>query len=229
MSARGELQVRDLTMRFAGQERALLDIAAIELSTGSSVGISGISGAGKTTLFHCLAGIAKPTAGVIRWGGIDICALSGDEQTRWRLRNVGLVFQDFHLVDGLSALDNVLLPVYFDRWQPSASLLQRARELLSAVGIAAMDRLAALLSRGERQRVALARALLLEPAIVMADEPTASLDPDHRRQIGDLLVEMVRGQRATLIVISHEPELLKRMDCCLSLQHGSLQASADFP
>ncbi len=229
MSVRGELQVRDLIMRYAGQERALLDIAAIDLSTSSSLGVSGVSGAGKTTLFHCLAGIAKPTAGAIRWGGVDICALSGDAQARWRLCNVGLVFQDFHLVDGLSALENVLLPAHFNRWQPSASVRQRARELLSAVGIAAMDRLAALLSRGERQRVALARALLLEPAIVMADEPTASLDPDHRRQIGDLLVEMVRGQGATLIVISHEPELLKRMDRCLSLQHGSLQASADFP
>lgn len=229
MSARGELQVRELMLRFAGQQRALLDIANIELQAGSSLGVSGISGAGKTTLFHCLAGIAKPTSGTVRWGGVDICALSGDEQARWRLRNVGLVFQDFHLVDGLSALDNVLLPSYFDHWQPSATLREHARELLSVVGVTAMDRLAALLSRGERQRVALARALLLEPAIVMADEPTASLDPDHRRQIGDLLVEMVRKQGATLIVISHEPELLKRMDRCLSLQHGSLQPSADVP
>ena len=228
MSATGELQVRDLILRFAGQQRALLDIATIELSAGSSLGVSGVSGAGKTTLFHCLAGIAKPTSGTIRWGGTDICALSGDEQARWRLRTVGLVFQDFHLVDGLSALDNVLLPTYFDRWQPSATVRQRARELLSVVGVTVMDRLAALLSRGERQRVALARALLLEPAIVMADEPTASLDPDHRRQIGDLLVEMVRKQGATLIVISHEQELLSRMDHCLTLQHGSLQPNIDF-
>ena len=182
----------------------------------------GPSGAGKSILLETIAGLLRSDTGTIELGGRDITRLPIQQ------RKVGLVFQDFHLVDGLSALDNVLLPTYFDRWQPSATVRQRARELLSVVGVTVMDRLAALLSRGERQRVALARALLLEPAIVMADEPTASLDPDHRRQIGDLLVEMVRKQGATLIVISHEQELLSRMDHCLTLQHGSLQPNIDF-
>lgn len=223
MSGMGDLRVRDLVVRFAGQRKPLFSIAALELSSGSSLGISGISGAGKTTLFHCLAGIARPTTGQIHWGGTAIGALSADALCRWRHRNLGLVFQDFHLVDGLSMLDNVLLPACFDRWKPAAALQQRARDLLTAVGLSAWDRLTAVLSRGERQRVALARALLLQPAIVMADEPTASLDPDHRTQIGDLLIELVRAQGATLVVVTHEQELLLRMDRCVRLEHGVLQ------
>jgi len=224
VSATGDLRVRDLAVRFAGQENLLFNIAALDLPSGNSLGISGISGAGKTTLFHCLAGIARPTAGQIGWGGTDIAALPVDALCRWRHRHLGLVFQDFHLVDGLSMLDNVLLPARFDRWKPPAALRQRARDLLAAVGLSAWERLASLLSRGERQRVALARALLLQPSIVMADEPTASLDQDHRAQIGDLLLELVRAQGATLIVVTHEQELLARMDRCMRLEQGALQA-----
>ena len=223
MSGKGDLHVRDLLVRFVGQSHPLFSIAALDLPSGGSLGISGISGAGKTTLFHCLAGIARPASGQIEWGGTDIGALSADGLCRWRHRHLGLVFQDFHLVEGLSMLDNVLLPACFDRWKLAPALQQRARDLLTAVGLSAWDRLTALLSRGERQRVALARALLLQPAIVMADEPTASLDPDHRTQIGDLLVELVRAQGATLLVVTHEQELLLRMDRCVRLAQGALQ------
>ncbi len=222
MSSGGALQVSDLLLRFRGQEHALFEIPKLDVAPGSSLGVRGPSGAGKTTLFHCLAGIAAPTSGQVHWDGADICTLPAEACDRWRHRHLGLVFQDFHLIDGLSALDNVLLPAHFDRWKPASELRHRARELLTSVGITVFDRLAALLSRGERQRVALARALLFKPSIVMADEPTASLDPDHRTQIGDLLVEMVRSQGATLIVISHDQELLSRLDRCVSLQDGRL-------
>ena len=227
MSGRGELLVHDLRVRFAGQEHCLFTVAALDVAAGSSLGISGISGAGKTTLFHCLAGIAKPNTGKILWDGTDLCTLRDDALGRWRHQNLGLVFQDFHLIDGLSALDNVLLPACFDSWRPAPAVRERACELLDAVGVATGERLAALLSRGERQRVALARALLLQPGIVMADEPTASLDPEHRRQIGDLLIELVRSQGATLIVISHEHELLARLDRRMSLRDGQLQLDTD--
>ncbi len=219
--------MRDLGVRFAGQEHFLFTVASLEVAAGSSLGISGISGAGKTSLFHCLAGIAKPSTGAIYWDGTDICTLRDDALGRWRHQNLGLVFQDFHLIDGLSALDNVLLPACFDNWRPPPAVHKRAGELLDAVGVATGERLAALLSRGERQRVALARALLLQPGIVMTDEPTASLDPEHRRQIGDLLIELVRSQGATLIVISHEHELLARLDRRMSLRDGQLQLGTD--
>ena len=222
MSGSG-LHVRDLVLRFSGQQQALFEIPVLDLESGGRLGIRGPSGAGKTTLLHCLAGIAVPAAGEIRWAGSDICPQPPAERDRWRHRQVGLIFQDFHLIDGLSALDNVLLPACFDRWRPGAELRQRAGDLLNAVGISAFGRIAALLSRGEKQRVAFARALLLRPAIVMADEPTASLDPDHRRQIGDLLIDLVKAQGATLIVVSHEVELLARMDRFLTLQNGGLR------
>lgn len=227
MSARGDLRLHDLSVRFAGQEHSLFTVASLEIAAGSSLGISGISGAGKTTLFHCLSGIAKPNTGQICWDGTDICTLRDNDLGRWRHQNLGLVFQDFHLIDGLSALDNVLLPACFDSWRPAPAVRKRAGELLDAVGVATGERLAALLSRGERQRVALARALLLQPGIVMADEPTASLDPEHRRQIGDLLIELVQSQGATLIVISHEHELLARLDRRMSLAGGTLQRDTD--
>jgi putative ABC transport system ATP-binding protein len=218
----GALDLRDLVLRFAGQEQALLTIPSLKMAPGTSLGMRGVSGAGKTTLLHCLAGIARPTSGHIFWGETDICELQPDALDRWRHQHLGLIFQDFHLIDGLSVLDNVLLPAYFDRWRPAAAMQERARELLAAVGIETLDRLAAVLSRGERQRVAFARALLLHPAILMADEPTASLDPDHRSQLGELLVAMAQSQGATLIVISHEQELLTRMDRCITLHQGCL-------
>ncbi len=222
MSA-GTLHAHGLAMRFPGETGTLFEIPSLFLSPGDSLGIRGPSGAGKTTLFNCLAGIERPTAGSVLWDEMDICALAEAQRDRWRHRSLGLVFQEFHLIDGLSAADNVLLPACFDHWRPADKLRRRARELLDRVGLAEPRRVAALLSRGERQRVAIARALLFAPAAVMADEPTASLDPDHRRSIADLLVETVREEGASLLVITHEQELLARLDRCLELRDGQLR------
>jgi putative ABC transport system ATP-binding protein len=219
------LQVNDLRFGFAGQAHDLLAISQLTVPAGQSLGLRGASGAGKTTLFHCLAGITAPNAGRIVWGDADIAALKPEALARWRRANLGLVFQDFHLLDGLSALENVLLPSLFGHWRVSQNVRARAHQLLEAVGIHAPDRQAGLLSRGERQRVAFARAMVLQPGIVMADEPTASLDPEHRTQLGELLVTLTKQQGATLIVISHEQELLSRMNCCMTLQAGQLQES----
>jgi putative ABC transport system ATP-binding protein len=216
------LQVNHLRFGFAGQPNDLLTVPALQVPAGDSLGLRGVSGAGKTTLFHCLAGITAPTAGQIIWGDTDICSLKPEAVARWRRTHLGLVFQDFYLIDGLTALDNVLLPSLFGRWRASADERARAHHLLEAVGMDAPHRQVALLSRGERQRVAFARALVLQPGIVMADEPTASLDPECRSQLGELLVSLTQAQGATLIVISHEQELLSRMKRCLTLQAGHL-------
>lgn len=216
------LQLIDLRLRFAGQTADLFHIPQITLAAGASLGIAGASGAGKTSLLHCLAGIEKPTAGSIRWGKTNLATLSGHAQEIWRREQLGLVFQDFHLVEGLSVLDNVLLPVHFARWQVTPALQQRAQDLLERVGLAVPNRRAELLSRGERQRVAVARALLFSPPVVLADEPTASLDPANREIIGDLLLNLVRAEGATLVVISHETSLLQRVDYQADLANGQL-------
>lgn len=220
--AGANLQVRDLRLRFPGQSSDLFAISELNLEAGASLGICGPSGAGKTTLFQCLSGMRRPSHGQILWGGTDLCALAPAARDAWRRQHLGLIFQDFHLVDGLSAIDNVLLPASFSCWRPSPELRQRGHDLLHALGFEASGRRVECLSRGERQRVAFARAMLYRPAFIMADEPTASLDPDHRHQLGDVLLELIRAERSSLIVISHEPGLLARMDRCLRLENGVL-------
>jgi len=217
------LDVSKLQMRFADNAPALFSIPELHLAAGESLGISGPSGAGKTTLFNCLAGITQAAQGSIRWGDSEITSMSERMRDRWRHRTLGLIFQDFHLIDGLSALDNVLLPANFDSFRIPAALRERASSLLSRVGVDTGKRLSALLSRGERQRVAIARALLFAPAVLMADEPTASLDPEHRERVTELLLALAREQGATLIVISHESALLSRMARRCVLQDGSLR------
>ena len=216
------LKVSDLRFRFAGQAADLFHVEHLTLSPGQTLGIRGASGAGKTTLLHCLAGIEPVSAGSIRWGEQEISSLSQSALTRWRQQHLGLVFQDFHLVEGLSALDNVLLPASFNAWRPASILRERADALLKRVDIWSPGRPAELLSRGERQRVAVARALLFEPRIVLADEPTASLDPENRNTVSRLLLDLAREHGATLIVISHDAALLEQLDGKLELRDGAL-------
>lgn len=220
----GNLAIVNLNFRFSGQDSDLFHVENLALDHGQTLGVRGASGAGKTTLLHCLAGIESPGGGSIRWGNDDICTMPAAALTRWRQQHLGLVFQDFHLVEGLSALDNVLLPATFNTWRPTPTQRNRAAELLHRVGLDSPSRRAELLSRGERQRVAVARALLFEPAVVLADEPTASLDPANREIIGNLLLDLVREQSATLVVISHEAGLLDRLDRQYELHNGSLHA-----
>lgn len=221
-SAAGALLACGLAFRFPGQTTDLFRIEHLQLAAGTRLGIRGASGAGKTTLLHCLAGIEPLSAGSLCWGLTGLSGLSPAELTRWRQQQLGLVFQDFHLVEGLSALDNVLLPASFSRWRASAAQREHARALLDRVGLNAPQRRAELLSRGERQRVAVARALLFSPPVLLADEPTASLDPDKREVIGQLLCELAQEHGATLVVVSHDADLLARMDQLAELREGSL-------
>lgn len=207
----------------AGPVLAVPDLA---LLPGSATAIQGPSGAGKTSLLHALAGIECPSAGTVRWDGDDLWAMPGRARDRWRRARLGLVFQDMHLLPGLSALDNVLLPALFDHARIPDALRTRGLELLDGLGVPDPGRRAAVLSRGERQRVALARALLRQPAILLADEPTASLDAAAGREVGTLLMDAAAAGGATLLVATHDPALLERLPHRLQLDAGHLEVAA---
>jgi len=220
------LHARGLRAAFAEPGRAprvVLDVRDFRADGGSQVAICGPSGSGKTTLLHLYAGIERPGHGVVRWGNVEVTSLAERDADQWRRETVGLVFQQFHLFAGLSALENVLLPMRFERWSIPPAVRTRALKLLDRVGVRPGSD-ASRLARGELQRVAVARALLRKPAIVLADEPTASLDRDTANVVADLLCSMCRGANATLIVATHDPLLAGRLDRTWDIVDGDLRA-----
>jgi len=220
------LDARGLRVEFTDRGRSprvVLDVGEFRVDGGWQVAICGPSGSGKTTLLHLFAGLERPARGVIRWGEIEITALGECVADLWRRETVGLVFQQFHLFPGLSALENVLLPLRFDRWSIDPAMRARALKLLERVGVLPGSD-AAWLSRGELQRVAVARALLRKPAIVLADEPTASLDRDMANVVTDLLSSLCRSVNATLVMTTHDRLLATRLDQAYDIVNGDLRS-----
>ena len=194
---------------------------SFSVAEGELVALSGPSGAGKSTLLYVLGGLDRGYGGTVEVFGRDLRRMSEAELAAYRNREVGFVFQASHLVPGLSALENVLLPAYFGGAPPAR---KRALELLERVGLA--DRAAhppSRLSGGEKQRVALARALYLAPRLLLADEPTGALDPDNARRIIGLLRDLCREMRTTAVVASHEPEIWVAADRHLRLEEGRVR------
>ncbi|QZN95728.1 ABC transporter ATP-binding protein [Symbiopectobacterium purcellii] len=215
-----DLHIENLTVSFPDMPSAVLDIAQLQIAAGSCVAVMGPSGSGKTTLVNAITGMECEGSGRVRWGDQDIRQLSEAERDRWRARHVGLIMQDFHLFPGLDALENVLLPARFHHWRLPASLVARGNMLLERVGVNTGNRPIEVLSRGEKQRVAVARALLATPEIIVADEPTASLDAHNGEQIADLLVTLAWEQRSTLIAITHDKRLAALMSRRIQLEKG---------
>ncbi|GGF88630.1 ABC transporter [Azorhizobium oxalatiphilum] len=216
------LEVRDLEVRFAGLGQPALAIPELELEAGARVAVTGPSGCGKTTLLNMLTGLECVRHGHVAWAGTDLASLGEGPRDRWRAAHVGLVMQDFHLFPGLSALDNVLLPQRLSRWRLPAGLADEARRLLDRVGLPDPRQKAETLSRGQMQRVAVARALLARPDILVADEPTASLDAEAGAAVADLLLALADETGATLIVATHDPRLAGRLTRTLRLDAGRL-------
>jgi putative ABC transport system ATP-binding protein len=193
-----------------------------DIARGETVAITGASGAGKSTLLAMLAGLDLPTSGHLWLDGQDLTVLSEDGRARLRAQRVGFVFQAFHLIPSLTALENVLLPLELAQRDNAPA---QAREALDRVGLAPrVDHYPRQLSGGEQQRVALARAFVVGPAVLFADEPTGNLDAQTGQRIIDLMFDMNRTARTTLVLVTHEQPLAARCDRILHMQAGRLVA-----
>ncbi|WP_421578892.1 ABC transporter ATP-binding protein [Shinella sp. M31] len=215
------LDISGLEMRFPGLDVPVLSISRLHLPAGGQLAVTGASGSGKSTLVNAITGLETATSGSVSWGETDISALSADRRDAFRAHHIGLVMQDFHLFPGLSAFENVVLPARLSRRLTPAAR-ERALHLLETTGIARPGQTIETLSRGEMQRVAVARALLSKPGVIVADEPTASLDRRTGEEVSELIVRLARQEGATLIVVTHDPALMERLERRISLDGGRI-------
>lgn len=210
-----------------GETIDVLKDLCLELADGEAAAITGPSGCGKTTLLNLLGALDRPTTGSITIGDQDIATFSEEQATHFRNHSLGFVFQQHYLLPQLNVLENVLVPRLAGDWRESSKETEdRARELLSKVGLDhRLSHLPWQLSGGEKLRTAVARALVNQPKLVLADEPTGSLDPASTDTIADLLLELNRDQNVTLLVVTHNHALAKRIGRTLELRDGQLHES----
>jgi putative ABC transport system ATP-binding protein len=195
------LRLDNMSVSYPGLGQPVLAVSDLVIEAKECVAVTGPSGSGKTTFVNIITGLARPDQGRVLWGDDDIAAFPEARRDRWRAETVGLVMQEFHLFDGLCALDH-------------------AHELLDRVGIIRHRQSITTMSRGEMQRVAVARALLRKPKVMICDEPTASLDPDNGAAIAELLLALARDSGASLIAVTHDERLVRLMDRTLHLVAG---------
>jgi putative ABC transport system ATP-binding protein len=207
-----------------GGRVAILDIDALSIPAGEQLALEGSSGSGKSTLLNVIAGILRPDSGSVRIDGIDITRLAEPQRDRLRADKLGLVFQSFNLLPGFTALENVLVAMSFGSDRPDR---QRASGLLAAVGLShRLHHRPAQLSTGQQQRVAVARALANRPRVVLADEPTASVDAAHQAQVIDLLRGTCTDQGVALVVVTHAAEVAAAFPRRLRLEQFNRAATA---
>ncbi len=221
------LAARALRVNFsdagAGAIHALDEVSA-DFFPSELVAVVGPSGSGKSTLLHALAGIVVPQQGDVIWGGTVVSRLRERQRDAWRLAHCAMVFQDFRLIDELDALGNTLLPAQFHNARLPSGMLERAQQLLARFEVPRRSGPVARLSRGEQQRVALARALLLDPPLVLADEPTASLDAGNGQRIAAELKALAAAGK-TVVVVTHDDKVIAAADRVLSLKAGRIQSA----
>ena len=217
-------QVRKSFATPGGGRTDVLDVPGFRLAAGEHCALEGKSGSGKSTLLNVIAGILRPDSGRVVIAGVDVTRLDEARRDRLRADALGLVFQQFNLLPGFTALENVLVAMSFGSGRADRG---RATELLAAVGLA--DRLhhrPAQLSTGQQQRVAVARALANRPRAVLADEPTASVDAAHQQQVIDLLRDTCSAQDVALLVVTHAPEVARQFPRRLRLEEFNRAAQS---
>jgi putative ABC transport system ATP-binding protein len=220
------IRVRDVVMRLpsGGRSLTILDGITLDVAAGEVLAITGPSGSGKSTLLGLVAGLDRPSSGSIVVGGVDITRLDEDALARFRRETLGYVFQSYHLIPTLTAMENVAVPLEI-AGAPNA--LARARALLDDVGLGDRSHhYPVQLSGGEQQRAALARAVALDPGLLLADEPTGNLDSATGTRIIELLLELRRRRGATLVLVTHDDALARHADRVVVLRDGRVKNGA---
>ena len=223
------IAVQHLSMRLtaAGRPVTILDDVTLEIPSKQTVAVMGPSGSGKSTLLGLMAGLDRPTAGAITLDGTEITSLSESRMAKFRRAKIGYIFQSFHLIPTLTALENVLVPLELSG---NAAAKHQAIELLQTVGLGnRLDHYPVQLSGGEQQRVAVARAFACRPPILLADEPTGNLDSQTGHRIMDLVLALHRDYGTTLVLVTHDRVIASLMHRVIALRDGRIESDEILP
>jgi lipoprotein-releasing system ATP-binding protein len=218
------IEIKNLTKTFTKDAYRIDVLKGLDLSIarGESLGILGVSGAGKSTLIHILGTLDHPTSGTVLFEDVNVFACNEKKLAAFRNAKIGFVFQFYNLLPEFNALENVMMPALINGL-PRRAAAAKAEIILNEVGLGdRMTHKPGELSGGEQQRVAVARALVMEPEIVLADEPTGNLDRSTGMKIEDILVTLNRTKQITLVVVTHNKSLADRMSRCIDLRDGKL-------
>jgi len=215
------LQIRDLHFQYPASDFKI-EISDIKITQGSKIAISGKSGSGKTTLIHLISGILKPQSGEILFYDKSITDMNDKEIRKHRISNIGFIFQEFELLEYLNVMDNLVLPYKINKSLViDAEIKDKAKEIANRIGIGnKLDQHPKQLSGGERQRLAIARALITSPPLIIADEPTGNLDEKTSNIVMDEIKDQVSYTNSTLIMISHNNELISSFDEIIDIQES---------
>lgn len=207
-----------------GSPLPILDVPKFEVAAGEQMVLAGRSGCGKTTLLHVISGISKPDSGSVKINGTEITTLAEVGRDRFRAQNIGYIFQTFNLLPGFTALENVLLGMSFSGLKVDET---RAKRLLDRVGLSKrLTHKPVMLSVGEQQRVAVARAMVNKPKLLLADEPTASIDARNQQQVLDLIRETCREEKVALVLVTHAPQVAEQFSRIERLEEINKAAAA---
>ena len=222
------IEIDQLRFRYPRSD-FLLDLPRLSVETGEKIAIVGPSGCGKTTLLNLIAGIAVPDSGSVNVADNQVSALSDASRRDFRIANIGMVFQQFELVDYLDARSNIFLPFAINSTlKLNSSIRRRATELAEATGLGEkLGRRASQLSQGEQQRVAICRALITGPQLILADEPTGNLDPKNKSAILDLIFEQAERRHQTVVVVTHDMGILSGFDRTIDFDQFCRESSQE--
>lgn len=218
------IEVKDLRKEYPLGEETVVALKRINLSVrrGEICCIFGTSGSGKSTLLNQLAGMEKPTRGEVRIGGVPVSRLSEEQLAAFRQRHIGFVFQSYNLLPGLTATENVAMPLLF-RGVPKAEREEAARRMLCRVGLShRLDHFPGQMSGGQQQRAGIARAFLARPDVVFADEPTGNLDSRTTVEVMEMICSFARDFHQTIVLVSHDPEMAQYADRIVTLIDGEI-------